>query len=173
MHYSTGAYDRRVDSAKSDNRFAIFGLSDAKKTNKLIRVSVDKEGILSELLSDEFRELLLSIVIVSDEVVLTLRPNETYIHNASTLACKHKVEYNDILKGPEVSRLSYYGSTVSHSSYESSSCLGPFIVTTKNIDKLGAKSVNDENLSEDGSNWGFNTWIARFKLNAAGDSIEF
>ena len=128
MHYSTSAYDRRSEEAQCENRFGIFGLSDAKKTNKLIRVSVDKEGILSEKVSDEYDTLLLSIVIVSDEIFLTLRPEETYIHDVSTLECKHKVKYNDVLKGAEVSRLSYYGSSVSHSSYESSSCLGPFII---------------------------------------------
>ena len=128
MHYSTGANDRRSDNDQQENRFGIFGLSDAKKTNKLIKISVDKEGILSELLSDEFTELLLQVVIVSDEIVLTLRPDAVFIHDASTLKRKHEVKYNDVLKGAEVSRLSYYGSSTSHSSYENSSCLGPFIV---------------------------------------------
>ena len=95
----------------------------------MIKVSVDKEGVLSELVGDERTELFLSCIIVTDEIVLTLRPEATYIHDASTLAVKHEVKYNDILKGAEVARLSYYGPTTSHSSYESSSCLGPFIVT--------------------------------------------
>ena len=97
----------------------------------MIKVSVDKEGVLSELLSDVSTELFLSCIIVSDEIVLTLRPVATYIHDASTLAIKHEVKYNDILKGAEVARLSYYGPTTSHSSYESSSCLGPFIIAEK------------------------------------------
>ena len=117
--------------------------------------------------------MLLNCIIATDETFLTLRPNAAHIHDASTLACKHEVKYNNALKEVEVSRLSYYGSTSSHSSFESSSCLGPFIVSAANIPKFGCKSVNNENPSKDGSNKDFNTLIARFKLNAEETSIEF
>ena len=80
VSYATAAVDRRSDQDQKNNMYAIFGLSDHDKSNKLVRVQMSKDGSITHSLSDEkFTNilLLLKCFIVSDYRLITFRLHVT------------------------------------------------------------------------------------------------
>ena len=140
--------------------------------NKLVKVAVDKDNRFSHIVSDEkYKEWLLKCIIVSDDLVLTLRPHAAFIHDASTLERKHEVQWEDVLPFKN-NGLAYYGSTTSHSSMDCSSCIGSFDIYKEDVGEISCKSVNNEWHSKEEDNKGRNYCIVRFKLNEEGNSIQ-
>ena len=63
----------------------------------LVKISVDENSSLTHIISEEvYEEILLKCIIVSDDLVLTLRQNAGFIHDASTLERKYEVKWNDV-----------------------------------------------------------------------------
>ena len=115
VFYSTGAIDRRSDKDQLNLKFAIFGVSDHNSINQLVKVAMDENSCFKHIVSDEkYKDKLLKCIIVSDDLVLTLRPFAAFIHDASTLKRKHEVKWNNSLP-VEVRQLNNYGSTTSYS----------------------------------------------------------